>query len=319
MGGGIEQLLMVAVVLQTTSKEGAIFLEEPESHLHPGAQRYLIDQLIQDGRQVFITTHSPTFLNQSVVSKLFQVTQTNGRTSIRSVEDSQGLNEVIVDIGVQNSDVLLSDAVMFVEGVSDKAVFSSFARLLGRDFIKKNISILTTDGGEFAERTASIRSKLLAELSLKMPVPHLFIFDKDEKELPELTKIRAKLKDKAIFLKHRELENYLLNSTAINKVLSVKCSENSQHAKNTSDLSAEFIDQLIKEKVNASYNLTLLKKLRKRMGGLKGGFISHEEVPILERYILNPEFPKLLQRKIQKKLENTTVVSTLRKYLLMKR
>ncbi len=45
MGGGIEQLLMVATVLLTTNAENTIFVEEPESHLHAGAQRYLLEKL----------------------------------------------------------------------------------------------------------------------------------------------------------------------------------------------------------------------------------------------------------------------------------
>src|SRR5262249_4708951 len=38
MGGGIEQLLMVATVLQTTGDDSPLFIEEPESHLHARAQ-----------------------------------------------------------------------------------------------------------------------------------------------------------------------------------------------------------------------------------------------------------------------------------------
>jgi len=63
MGGGIEQLLMVATVLLTTNTENTIFVEEPESHLHAGAQRYLIEKLYDGERQVFIATHSSTFIS----------------------------------------------------------------------------------------------------------------------------------------------------------------------------------------------------------------------------------------------------------------
>ncbi len=38
MGGGIEQLLMIATVLVTTTVENTIFVEEPESHLHQSHQ-----------------------------------------------------------------------------------------------------------------------------------------------------------------------------------------------------------------------------------------------------------------------------------------
>ena len=63
MGSGIEQLLMVATVLETTGPECALFVEEPESHIHPRAQRYLLEQLRATDRQIFVTTHSPVFVN----------------------------------------------------------------------------------------------------------------------------------------------------------------------------------------------------------------------------------------------------------------
>src|SRR5713101_2343513 len=61
MGGGVEQLVMIATVLLTTDDESTIFVEEPESHLHPGAQRFLIERLAHGIRQVFLTTHAPAF------------------------------------------------------------------------------------------------------------------------------------------------------------------------------------------------------------------------------------------------------------------
>jgi putative ATP-dependent endonuclease of the OLD family len=80
MGSGIEQLLMVATALYATSNDHIICLEEPESHLHPGAQRYLLEKLIQSNRQVFITTHSPVFVNNTHPNhRVYRVTQTEGR------------------------------------------------------------------------------------------------------------------------------------------------------------------------------------------------------------------------------------------------
>jgi predicted ATPase len=62
MGGGIEQLLMVAVILLTTDQSSSLFLEEPETHLHASAQRYLLEQISQGERQIFASTHSPCLL-----------------------------------------------------------------------------------------------------------------------------------------------------------------------------------------------------------------------------------------------------------------
>src|SRR5438093_555369 len=116
MGGGIEQLLMVATVLLTTGDECALFLEEPESHLHAGAQRFLIETLLQGNRQIFITTHSPTFVNLSQSSSIYQFKYSLNRTTIIHLGNTEMLGAMLADIGSRNSDVLLSDAVLFVEG-----------------------------------------------------------------------------------------------------------------------------------------------------------------------------------------------------------
>ncbi|MDP9381528.1 MAG: AAA family ATPase, partial [Chloroflexota bacterium] len=130
MGGGIEQLLMVATVLLTTGDTSTLFIEEPESHLHAGAQRFLIEQLYQGDRQVFVTTHSPTFVNQSRPKSLYQVVRRDNKAEVTPVRGQDALGEVLEDIGARNSDLLLSDSVLFVEGPSDGDVLAAWADIL---------------------------------------------------------------------------------------------------------------------------------------------------------------------------------------------
>ena len=160
MGGGIEQLLMVATVLLTTTAENTIFLEEPESHLHAGAQRYLIEKLYNGERQVFIATHSSTFISLTKPFSLYQVLHRQGRTQINRC-DSEALEAVLEDIDVRNSDVLFSDAVLFVEGPGDRDVITTFSEKLNMNVAERNINVLPMGGGKHAERGAPIRSELL--------------------------------------------------------------------------------------------------------------------------------------------------------------
>src|SRR6266702_7711358 len=75
--------------------------------------------LLEGGQQVFITTHSSVFINLTRPYSLYQVTYSEGVTAIKRC-DAASLEAVLEDIGVRNSDVLLSDAVLFVEGTSDR-------------------------------------------------------------------------------------------------------------------------------------------------------------------------------------------------------
>src|SRR5436190_16010358 len=126
-GGGVEQILMIAIVLVTTGSESALFLEEPESHLHPGAQRFLLERISASGRQVILTTHSPVFVNTAQPRSLYRVSYKDERTSVNHVADSDALSEVLSEIGARNSDVLMSDGVLFVEGPSDRETFMAWS------------------------------------------------------------------------------------------------------------------------------------------------------------------------------------------------
>lgn len=209
MGGGVEQLLMVATVLHLTDSTCPLFLEEPESHLHPGAQRFLLGRLADDGRQVVLTTHSPTFLNTQQPTRVYRVMQTGGRTAVHSLAATDALGPILHDIGARKSDVLLSDAVLFVEGPSDAQVWEAWSNRLGRPLAEHNVTILSTGGGETAQGPR-IRSEALEGLSDHAPVGHVIVLDRDERPAHEIARLQERLGRRVHVLERRELENYLL-------------------------------------------------------------------------------------------------------------
>jgi ABC-type polar amino acid transport system ATPase subunit len=66
MGDGFREVLRIAFITALT-RGGAIFLEEPENHLHPGfmelVSSFLVDSAKDKETQLFISTHSMEFLN----------------------------------------------------------------------------------------------------------------------------------------------------------------------------------------------------------------------------------------------------------------
>lgn len=77
LGGGVEQILALALVLIGERDEGPVFVEEPESHLHESAQRRLIEQIEKHrgSRQIVIATHSPVFINAFPGANVYRVTR----------------------------------------------------------------------------------------------------------------------------------------------------------------------------------------------------------------------------------------------------
>lgn len=302
MGGGIEQLLMVATVLLTTGDEATIFLEEPESHLHAGAQRFLNEKLYAGGRQVFISTHSPTFINSPHRKSMYQVKLDKGRTSVIPINNADALGEALEDIGSRNSDVLLSDAVLFVEGPADQRVFEVWSEKLGISLEEHNITVVPMGGGEEAARGARVRSDVLEGISKKAPVPHMFVLDRDERGKGEVAKLQITLGGHAHILQRRELENYLLTPRALLAALRSKHVDNATLLEKITAASEKEVENLISTSASSLYGVVLVKRIRTEIAGLRGGLLPRDSVTNLAHRSHEENFPQTLQKEIESRL-----------------
>ena len=143
-GAGIRRLFMVAY-FQYQAAEGLhdpegpkyIFaIEEPEVHLHPGAQRELmeaLDELSELGHAVIFTTHSPVFASLVPGDALALVTRTAAAAEMTQYP-SLSLIRVANELGVEAPDRLIGkNHVILVEGVSDVAFLEEALKCLYAD------------------------------------------------------------------------------------------------------------------------------------------------------------------------------------------
>ena len=148
-GDGIKSLVTLALLKERSSNKGGvsvIAIEEPESHLHPGAIHSLVDVInkISENNQVIITTHNPLFVRRNSLSSNV-IVDSNTAKPAKTIADIRNI------LGVWTSDNLTSARfVLVVEGEDDKISLSKilpyYSTVIG-DAIKSNKLIIKPLGG----------------------------------------------------------------------------------------------------------------------------------------------------------------------------
>jgi len=213
MGGGVEQILILGCLL-IHQKTSCILWEEPESHLHPGAQDVLISELerLLGDSVIFLTTHSPVFVRLSENIAVHTIANVDGKSATGRTLSETELQEAASIIGARPGHLAQADIVIYVEGPYGAAVVE--------EWIKKWPNYESTIG-HLQLMVQPIPPDDLASdeydlEKLKKVSPYMIIFvDKDsDEEEPKAArkKLQVKCNDlgiPCIITEQRQIENYL--------------------------------------------------------------------------------------------------------------
>ena len=245
-GSGLKTVLLVLIklFLETREKssynfeqslENSIFIfEEIENNLHPAIQRNLFEflyQWVQEyNSQIFLTTHSTVPIN--MFSGRENVTLTHIKKENYSIITNSALSfieneDILMNLGVRASDILQSNAVIWVEGPSDRIYINKWIELYSDGLLKENIhyQILFYGGRLLSHLTGKINeSNELIQL-FRANLHSIIVIDSDKTDSNKRinkTKQRIKnefIKNKAIvwITQGKEIENYL-SRNIINKI-----------------------------------------------------------------------------------------------------
>ena len=94
---GTIKMFAYLVLLYDPRPHPLLAVEEPENQLYPSLLAQLVEEVrdyARRGGQVFVSTHSPDFLNGAKLEEIYWLAKAQGFTTIRRVSDSKLLRDL---------------------------------------------------------------------------------------------------------------------------------------------------------------------------------------------------------------------------------
>ncbi|WP_026730347.1 AAA family ATPase [Flavobacterium denitrificans] len=149
LGDGVQAIIILMYKIFMAEGDSFIFIDEPELNLHPGMQRLFLEQITNNddlkkkNLTYIITTHSNHFLDLTIEKENVSIYSfspkkiTNGEKQFIIKNVNRGDNELLRNLGVNNSSVFMANCSIWVEGISDRNYIKAFLKSYC-DFIKKS-------------------------------------------------------------------------------------------------------------------------------------------------------------------------------------
>lgn len=222
-GSGIRRLIVASFLKYlsehiNTNRQIIYAIEEPETSLHPSAQRGLINSfktLVERGSQVLFTSHSPVFVAELSLDQVL-LTKRDVDASEIIFGSELDLETIINELGIEPQDILGGfSSYVFLEGDADIEFFQTVSKKLWEgkiirdNFADKRVGLFPFGGSNLK---SYVERKLFKSLGKQFTV----IVDSDKKNEADTVKKYDNLKrdvesdgGKFIILKKREVENYV--------------------------------------------------------------------------------------------------------------
>ena len=198
---------MLRLIDQLERGSPIIAIEEPETHLHPALVKrigHLLAETSKD-KQLFVCTHSPFLVEQSLLDSFFVVKKERDRSQVSPMRDTEGLRNLLLDIGMRPSDILFSDAILLVEGLSDEMFFDHLSNKIDVPLAGRHVKVVRANGSSRGRR----KVEFWAEVGRDSGLPLYLILDKNARDEAESAISKGQIpSEHCLILEKGNLEDY---------------------------------------------------------------------------------------------------------------
>ena len=274
-----------------SQNRSVLIIDEPDIYLHANPQRQLLSILKTAGPDVLIATHSSEIVAEADANDILVIDKT--QRSAKRLRSLEGIQTTLISLGsihtVTMTAIAQTRRVLYIEG-EDFKILRRFARRLSLNELGAGVGIAPFPLGGFP----SIRRVKAVTLGVSESIGGsiLFggIFDRDFRPDEEIDELLEGLQGElalAVILARKEIENYLLIPTALDKTLARLLRERAQRS-GESAIAARPISEFLHEitapmetEVQAQYIAKRVEFLNHT--GKDASTISREAIEIFDR------------------------------------